>query len=93
MIDFHTHILPGIDDGSRDDTYRILKELEADMPKLTALTKENGGHSIGIYHTESLTLLISTLQSPYLLCLSVLISLSNDANFCFGVLCVCHTFF
>lgn len=33
-----------IDDGSRDDTYRILKELEADMPKLTALTKENGGH-------------------------------------------------
>lgn len=33
-----------IDDGSRDDTYRILKELEADMPKLIALTKENGGH-------------------------------------------------
>lgn len=33
-----------IDDGSRDNTYGILKELSGKMPKLTALTKENGGH-------------------------------------------------
>lgn len=33
-----------VDDGSRDDTYKILKELEKDHPKLTALTKANSGH-------------------------------------------------
>ena len=33
-----------IDDGSRDETYRILKELEAERPLMTALTKKNGGH-------------------------------------------------
>ncbi len=33
-----------IDDGSRDATYRILQELAADRPKLTALTKPNEGH-------------------------------------------------
>lgn len=33
-----------IDDGSRDNTYAILSEMASTMPKLTALTKENGGH-------------------------------------------------
>ncbi len=33
-----------IDDGSTDDTYKILKNLSKDMPNLTALTKPNKGH-------------------------------------------------
>ena len=33
-----------IDDGSRDDTFKILTELSAKMPRLTALTKPNKGH-------------------------------------------------
>ena len=33
-----------IDDGSRDNTYKILKGLEKDHPRLTALKKPNGGH-------------------------------------------------
>ncbi len=33
-----------IDDGSRDSTYSILKDMAKTMPKLTALTKENTGH-------------------------------------------------
>ncbi len=33
-----------IDDGSRDDTYKILEKLTVTMPKLTALTKANSGH-------------------------------------------------
>ena len=39
-----------IDDGSRDDTYKILKELESKMPNLTALTKANGGHGSTILY-------------------------------------------
>lgn len=33
-----------IDDGSKDKTFAILEELSEKMPKLTALTKKNGGH-------------------------------------------------
>lgn len=33
-----------IDDGSKDDTYRILREEAADKPALIALTKPNSGH-------------------------------------------------
>ena len=33
-----------IDDGSKDNTYKKLKELEKDLPQLEALTKENEGH-------------------------------------------------
>ncbi len=33
-----------IDDGSRDSTYSILKDMAKNLPKLTALTKENAGH-------------------------------------------------
>ena len=33
-----------IDDGSRDDTYKILTEYANEHPRLTALTKPNGGH-------------------------------------------------
>ena len=33
-----------IDDGSRDNTYKILEDLTASMPRLTALTKANAGH-------------------------------------------------
>lgn len=39
-----------IDDGSTDDTYKILKNLEKDMPKLTALTKPNRGHGATILY-------------------------------------------
>lgn len=33
-----------IDDGSKDDTLDILRRLEGELPRLTALTKPNGGH-------------------------------------------------
>ena len=39
-----------IDDGSRDSTYRILQDLSKDMPKLTALTKPNGGHGATVLY-------------------------------------------
>lgn len=39
-----------IDDGSRDETYKILKDLAKSMPKLTALTKENGGHGATVLY-------------------------------------------
>ncbi len=33
-----------IDDGSRDNTYKIVSELKENYPQLVALTKENQGH-------------------------------------------------
>lgn len=33
-----------INDGSRDETYEILKQMESEYPYLTALTKPNEGH-------------------------------------------------
>ena len=39
-----------IDDGSRDNTYEILKGLSHDRPKLTALTKPNGGHGATVQY-------------------------------------------
>lgn len=33
-----------INDGSKDNTYEILKKYEKKKPLLKALTKENGGH-------------------------------------------------
>ena len=33
-----------VNDGSRDNTLRVLKELMSEHPKLTVLDKENGGH-------------------------------------------------
>ena len=33
-----------VNDGSTDDTYRLLKSLSIDRPKLEILTKANGGH-------------------------------------------------
>ena len=39
-----------IDDGSKDSTYRILQDLSKDMPKLTALTKPNGGHGATVLY-------------------------------------------
>lgn len=39
-----------IDDGSTDDTYKILNSLSKDMPKLTALTKPNKGHGATILY-------------------------------------------
>jgi glycosyltransferase involved in cell wall biosynthesis len=33
-----------VDDGSRDNTYAKLQELQKEVPYLTALTKPNGGH-------------------------------------------------
>ena len=42
-----------IDDGSRDSTFRVLKEAEETHPKLCAMTKPNGGHGATIlfgYH-------------------------------------------
>jgi len=37
-----------IDDGSKDDTYKQLLALKADLPQLVALSKENGGHGQAI---------------------------------------------
>ncbi len=39
-----------IDDGSSDDTLKILKELCADKPLLTALTKKNSGHGATVLY-------------------------------------------
>ena len=39
-----------IDDGSRDNTFEILKELSKDMPRLTALTKPNAGHGATVLY-------------------------------------------
>lgn len=33
-----------IDDGSKDNTYSIMKECQCEMPDFIALTKENSGH-------------------------------------------------
>ncbi len=39
-----------IDDGSSDNTYKILQELSKERPALTALTKQNGGHGATILY-------------------------------------------
>ncbi len=39
-----------IDDGSKDDTYKILQEMAKDHPKLTALTKANSGHGATVLY-------------------------------------------
>lgn len=37
-----------VDDGSKDNTYRMLCELEAELSCLVALTKPNGGHGSAV---------------------------------------------
>lgn len=37
-----------VDDGSKDNTYRILCELKAELPQLEALSKPNGGHGAAV---------------------------------------------
>jgi len=37
-----------IDDGSKDDTYKILCELKKELPQLEPITKPNGGHGATI---------------------------------------------
>ncbi|MCR5324816.1 MAG: glycosyltransferase family 2 protein [Lachnospiraceae bacterium] len=39
-----------IDDGSKDDTYKVLTELAKDRPKMIALTKPNGGHGATVLY-------------------------------------------
>jgi glycosyltransferase involved in cell wall biosynthesis len=39
-----------VDDGSRDKTYKILAEMEKELPQLTALTKPNGGHGATVLY-------------------------------------------
>lgn len=39
-----------IDDGSKDDTYKILTSLAETRPQLTALTKQNGGHGATVLY-------------------------------------------
>ena len=39
-----------IDDGSRDDTYKILTDMSESMPRLTALTKPNAGHGATVLY-------------------------------------------
>jgi len=39
-----------IDDGSKDDTYSILKELASSKPQLVPLTKPNGGHGATVLY-------------------------------------------
>lgn len=39
-----------IDDGSRDDTFKILQQLSAKLPNLTALTKPNAGHGATVLY-------------------------------------------
>jgi glycosyltransferase involved in cell wall biosynthesis len=37
-----------IDDGSKDNTYSLLKKLESELPRLVSITKANGGHGSAI---------------------------------------------
>ncbi|GMO28069.1 MAG: hypothetical protein Pg6A_15850 [Termitinemataceae bacterium] len=37
-----------VDDGSKDDTYAKLLELQAELPQLVPLTKPNGGHGAAL---------------------------------------------
>ena len=39
-----------IDDGSKDNTYNILSELAASMPKLSPITKPNAGHGATVLY-------------------------------------------
>lgn len=39
-----------IDDGSKDNTYKVLSELAKDRPKMVALTKPNGGHGATVLY-------------------------------------------
>lgn len=39
-----------IDDGSKDDTYKVLCGLAKDRPKMIALTKPNGGHGATVLY-------------------------------------------
>jgi glycosyltransferase involved in cell wall biosynthesis len=39
-----------VDDGSGDDTYNILAEMEKELPRLTVLTKPNGGHGAAVLY-------------------------------------------
>ncbi len=39
-----------VNDGSKDNTYEIVKECAAKMPLLTPLTKANGGHGSAILY-------------------------------------------
>ena len=39
-----------INDGSKDSTFDVLKELQNEYPKLVAITKENGGHGSTIIY-------------------------------------------
>lgn len=39
-----------IDDGSKDDTYKILTEMAKDMPSLVPITKPNGGHGATVLY-------------------------------------------
>ena len=39
-----------INDGSKDNTYEILKEYEKKKPLLKALTKKNGGHGTTVLY-------------------------------------------
>lgn len=39
-----------IDDGSKDNTYEILKEMAKDMPSLVPITKENAGHGATVLY-------------------------------------------
>lgn len=37
-----------VDDGSKDNTYKKLTELESELPRLVVLTKPNGGHGAAV---------------------------------------------
>ena len=39
-----------VDDGSKDNTYKVLTELAKDRPKMIALTKPNGGHGATVLY-------------------------------------------
>jgi len=39
-----------IDDGSKDNTYAKLKELQKELPRLEAVTKQNGGHGAAVLY-------------------------------------------
>ncbi|QXV66693.1 glycosyltransferase [Mucilaginibacter achroorhodeus] len=62
-----------VDDGSKDSTYKVVSEAYANHPKVTVLTKPNGGKA------SALNFGISHATNDYVICIDADTQLKNDA--------------